>query len=189
MTDQKAASETNDRHEEFVVLLTAAHDRLLGYLMSLLGRWHDAQDVLQRSSLSMWQKFETFDAGSNFDAWASTICFYEAKNFQRLTARSPLQFDDDLLATLSAERLEDLSHQQRRLAALQLCVDQLGTTERDLVRAAYEKHGGVAGLATRLNRCSIPERSPLGRWLAARSCFQVATTGIGFPLDWSTTKT
>ena len=142
----------SDRQEEFVALLTASHGKLLGYLMSLLGRWHDAEDVLQRASVLMWQKFDTFEPGTDFVAWASTIAFYEAKNFQRLTARSPLQFDDDLLATLSAERLEDLSHQQRRLAALQLCVDQLGTTERDLVRGAYEKHGGVAALATRLNR-------------------------------------
>lgn len=29
------------------MLLTASHEKLLGYLMSLLGRWHDAQDVLQ----------------------------------------------------------------------------------------------------------------------------------------------
>lgn len=140
------------RHEEFVALLTASHRKLLGYLLSLLGRWHDAEDVLQRASVLMWQKFDTFEPDTDFVAWAGTIAFYEAKNFQRLTARSPLQFDDDLLATLSAERLEDLSHQQSRLAALQLCVDQLGTTERDLVRAAYEKHGGVAALATRLNR-------------------------------------
>ena len=71
-----------------MALLTASHDKLFGYLMSLLGRWHDVQDVLQSSSLLMWRKFETYESGSNFVAWASTICFYEAKNFQRLAARS-----------------------------------------------------------------------------------------------------
>lgn len=152
MTDQKATSETNDRHEEFVVLLTAAHDRLLGYLMSLLGRWHDAQDVLQRSSLSMWQKFETFDSGSNFDAWASTICFYEAKNFQRLAARSPLKFDDELLSTLASERLDDLEHQGRRIAALELCLNSVGFSDRELLSAAYAEHGGITSLAAQLNR-------------------------------------
>lgn len=140
------------RQEEFVALLTASHSKLLGFLLTLLGRWHDAEDVLQRASVLMWQKFDTFEPDTDFVAWASTIAFYEAKNFQRLTARSPLQFDEDLLATLSAERLEDLSHQQSRLAALRLCVEQLGTTERDLLQAAYEKHGGVALLAARLNR-------------------------------------
>lgn len=45
----------DQRHEEFVGLLTASHDKLLGYLLSLLGRWHDAQDVLQRASVLIWQ--------------------------------------------------------------------------------------------------------------------------------------
>jgi RNA polymerase sigma-70 factor, ECF subfamily len=69
------------RHEEFVTLLTASRGKLQGYLMSLLGRWHEAQDALQRSSLLMWQKFEAFDSGSDFVAWASTIYFYKAKKF------------------------------------------------------------------------------------------------------------
>lgn len=106
------------RHEEFVGLLTASHDRLLGYLLSLLGRWHDAQDVLQRASVLMWQKYGSFESGTDFMAWASTICFYEAKLFQRTASRSPLHFDDDLLALLAEERLDELKHQERRMEAL-----------------------------------------------------------------------
>ena len=53
-------------HEEFVVLLMAAHDRLLGYLLSLLGRWHDAPDMLQRASVLMWQKLSSFLRGTDF---------------------------------------------------------------------------------------------------------------------------
>lgn len=143
---------SNDRHEEFVTLLTASHDKLLGYLMSLLGRWHDAQDVLQRSSLLMWRKFDTFEAGSNFVAWASTICFYEAKNFQRLATRSLLKFDDDLLATLAAERVADLDLQAHRIAALERCLNEVGPAERELLRSAYAEHGGIAELAAQLQR-------------------------------------
>jgi RNA polymerase sigma-70 factor, ECF subfamily len=149
---QTTTANTNDRHEEFVTLLTGAHDKLLGYLMSLLGRWHDAQDVLQCSSLLMWRKFETYEPGSNFMAWASTICFYEAKNFQRLASRSPLKFDDDLLATLASERLVDLDFQGRRIAALELCLNEVGPAERELLRTAYSEHGGITELAARLQR-------------------------------------
>lgn len=135
-----------------MTLLTAAHNKLFGYLMSLLGRWHDAQDVLQSSSLLMWRKFETYEPGSNFVAWASTICFYEAKNFQRLTARSHLKFDDDLLATLASERLVDLDQQGRRIAALEECLDEVGPAEREFLRSAYAEHGGIADLAAKLQR-------------------------------------
>ena len=145
MTDPPVATTTNDRHEEFVTLLTAAHDKLFGYLMSLLGRWHDAQDVLQSSSLLMWRKFETYEPGSNFVAWASTFCFYE-------TARSHLKFDDELLATLASERLVDIELQGRRIAALEQCLNEVGLAEREFLRTAYAEHGGITELAEKLQR-------------------------------------
>ena len=152
MIEPAPTTKPNDRHEEFETLLTAAHDKLLGYLMSVLGRWHDAQDVLQSSSLLMWRKFETYESGSNFVAWASTICFYEAKNFQRQAARSHLKFDDDLLATLATERILDLDLQGQRIAALELCLNEVGPAERELLRTAYDEHGGIIELAARLQR-------------------------------------
>ena len=80
-------SETDScHHDEFVRQLNAAHRRLLGYLVSLLGNRHDAEDVLQRACVTMWRKFETFERGTKFAAWASTVAFYEARNFQRMNA-------------------------------------------------------------------------------------------------------
>jgi RNA polymerase sigma-70 factor (ECF subfamily) len=142
----------NTRHEQFVALLAASHGKLLGYLMSILGRWHDAEDVLQRASVLMWQKFDTFELGTDFVAWAGTIAFYEARNFQRLAARSPLHFDDALLEALAAERLQDLSHAEARADALEHCLKKLRDTDRSLLLTAYRDHGGVAALAERLKR-------------------------------------
>jgi RNA polymerase sigma-70 factor (ECF subfamily) len=140
------------RHEEFVMLLTASHSRLLCYLLSLLGRWHDAQDVLQRASLLMWQKFSNFQKGTDFMAWASTICFYEAKSFLRTASRSALCFDDELLALLSSERSEDLNVHDQRVAALEACLNALREEERRLLDASCGAYGGIAALAAQLGR-------------------------------------
>lgn len=88
------SSDHADRHVEFVSLLNAGHRRLLGYLVSLIGNRHDAEDVMQRACVTMWRKFEHFERGTDFLAWASTVAFYEAKNFQRTAARSRLHFSD-----------------------------------------------------------------------------------------------
>ena len=143
---------TPDRHAEFVGLLTANHLRLLGYCMSLVGRRHDAEDVLQKASLTMWQKFASFTLGTDFLAWATTICFYEAKNFQRLAARSPLVFDDRLLAMLATERLDDLALQDERFAALDTCLAALPNKDRMLLQAAYLTQSSIARLAEQLGR-------------------------------------
>jgi RNA polymerase sigma-70 factor (ECF subfamily) len=152
MEESKPAEMHDQRHEEFVGLITASHDKLLGYLLSLLGRWHDAQDVLQRASLLMWQKYGSFESGTDFMAWASTICFYEAKTFQRTASRSPVHFDDDLLALLSEERVEDLMYQERRMEALENCFDKLREDDRRLLRASCAGHGDITALAGRMGR-------------------------------------
>ncbi len=135
-----------------MALLTASYPKLLGYLLSLLGRWHDAQDVLQHASLLMWQKFGTFERGTDFMAWASTVCFYEAKLFHRTASRSPLHFDDELLALLAEERVEDLKQHEQRMKALEICLDSLRAEDRRLVDASCGEHGGITALAARIGR-------------------------------------
>lgn len=152
MGDTKPVEMPDQRHEEFVALLTAAHDKLLGYLLSLVGRWHDAQDILQRASLLMWQKFAAFESGTDFTAWASTICFYEAKTFLRTTSRSAAHFDEDLLALLSTERVEDLKQHERRMEGLETCLESLREEDRRLLRTSCAAHGGVTALAMQMGR-------------------------------------
>ena len=144
----------NDRdlHGEFVRLLNAGHRRLLGYLVSLLGNRHDAEDVLQRTSVTLWRKFETFERGTDFMAWSSTVAFYEAKNFQRMAARSRLCFGDELLETLAAERVGDLANTDGRIDALEQCLQKLDEPGRKLIETVYGEGGDVGVLAERLGR-------------------------------------
>jgi RNA polymerase sigma-70 factor (ECF subfamily) len=152
MDSPKPPERSDQSHEEFVVLLTASHDRLMGYLLSLLGRWHDAEDLLQRASVLMWRKFGSFESGTDFTSWASTFCFYEAKNFQRTASRSPLHFDNDLLALLAEERVVDLKQHERRMEALEACLQSMRDEDRRLLLTSCSGHGGITALAMRSGR-------------------------------------
>lgn len=134
------------------MLLNGAHALLLRYVMSLLANRHDAEDVLQRASVVMWRRFATFEPGSDFIAWATTVAFYEARNFQRLTGRSRLEFDDDLMQTLAAERAQQVRQWSPRMEALESCVEKLDPASRDLVESIYTKGMEVAELAQQLSR-------------------------------------
>jgi len=150
--DAGASAPGEDRHERFVRLLNAAHDRLVAYLASLLGNRHDAEDVFQQASVTMWRRFDTFEPGTNFDAWATKVAFYESREFRRLKARERFQFSDTLLETLAAERLPDLEHTDARMAALEHCLGKLDDSGRTLVEAAYFEEGNVITLAAQLGR-------------------------------------
>src|SRR5260370_22686984 len=133
--------------EQFTTLLNAAHGRLLGFLRVMLGNNADAEDVLQRASMTIWRKFGEFDPSKDFFAWASSFAFYEAKNFQRVSARSRLHFDEELMERLAEERIADLDHREARLEAMDRCIEELGDTDRELVREFYLNETEVAALA------------------------------------------
>jgi len=144
MTDDSAPSDPSiphsaERQEEFVRLLNGTHGLLLRYVMTLVANRHDAEDVLQRVSLVMWRRFDTFEAGTDFSAWATTIAFYEARNFQRVTGRSRLEFDDELMNTLATERVEHVAHWCQRSEALEQCILKLDSYSRNLVHAIYSE--------------------------------------------------
>src|SRR3954469_6721768 len=102
--------ESSPDSEQFITLLNAAHGRLLGFLRVMLGNSADAEDVLQRTSMTIWRKFAEYDPARDFFSWASSFAFYEAKNFQRVAARSRLHFDDELMERMAEERVADLDH-------------------------------------------------------------------------------
>jgi RNA polymerase sigma-70 factor (ECF subfamily) len=138
-----------ERQEEFVLLLNGAHALLLRYVMSLVAHRHDAEDVLQRASLVMWRRFGTFAPGTDFIAWATTVAFYEVRNFQRVTGRSRLDFDDELMHTLAVERAEHVRQWSPRTEALEHCVQKLDAASRALIGTIYTDGTQAVELARR----------------------------------------
>jgi RNA polymerase sigma-70 factor (ECF subfamily) len=126
-----------ERQEEFVRLLNQTYALLLRYVMALVANRHDAEDVLQRASLVMWRRFATFEPGTDFISWATTVVFYEARNFQRVTGRSRVEFDDELMHMLAMERLPHVRQWSARTDALDECVQKLDAASREIVQAIY----------------------------------------------------
>jgi RNA polymerase sigma-70 factor, ECF subfamily len=141
-----------EQQEEFVRLLNGAHAMLLRYVMSLVANRHDAEDVMQRASVVMWKRFGTFESGTDFVAWATTVAFYEVRNFQRVTGRSRLDFDDDLMQTLAAERAQHVQQWSPRMEALEVCVEKLDPAQRKLVEKIYTQGIAVGEVARQQGR-------------------------------------
>jgi RNA polymerase sigma-70 factor (ECF subfamily) len=85
-------------------------------------------------------------------AWATTVAFYEVKNFQRVTGRSRLEFDDELMQTLATERAADVRRWSPRMEALEVCVEKLAPAQRTLVETIYTQGLEVGAVARQQGR-------------------------------------
>ncbi len=59
-----------DRQSEFLVLYNRAQPLLRGFLLAWFRDFHDAEEVLQQTSLELWKNFATYRPEQSFNAWA-----------------------------------------------------------------------------------------------------------------------
>ena len=57
--------------------------RIYGFIFALIHDWSAAEDILQDTAQVMWSKFDTFDPGTNFVAWALCIARYQVMDYRK----------------------------------------------------------------------------------------------------------
>src|SRR6185295_6432272 len=143
--------ETESR-KRLMTLMTRHQRQIFAYIYTLVPDRHDAEDLLQETSVVICEKFDEFAAGTDFVAWACQIAWWRIRYSRQKFARSKVIFDDDLLesvahtASTMREELDD------RHVALASCLQKLPVRDRDLVLIRYEPGCGVAEAAERTGR-------------------------------------
>ncbi len=139
-------------HEEFVRLYTRHQRQIHAYVGAVLANPSDVEDVLQETSVVLWNKFDTFDREKSFLAWARGIAHLEILAYFRRQERKMLPIDDSLLELLLGERsaMDDLLDQRR--AALPKCVRQLRPQDQQLIQQCYSPGAKIKLVAQRLGR-------------------------------------
>jgi RNA polymerase sigma-70 factor (ECF subfamily) len=142
----------SSRVKEFISLFTAHERRLRAYVMTLVPRTSDVDDVMQQSSLVLWEKFDQYRAGSNFFAWGCSIARFEAKRFLFRKGRDSALFSERFVDQV-AGRAEDITGEltDRRLA-LEQCLKRLQPTQRQMLGLRYQDGCSLETVAKSLNR-------------------------------------
>lgn len=136
---------------EFVRLLTANQSQIYAYIMSLVGNCTDADDVLQETTATMWQKFGEFKPGTDFISWGVAIAYYKVREFRR-THRDKIQFDDEVLDILCQKAQHELLDSNAYLGKLQDCMQKLDSNDYQLVKLRYISGVSMNDLSRRLNK-------------------------------------
>jgi RNA polymerase sigma-70 factor (ECF subfamily) len=131
-------TEPHDTGVEFADLLHQAHRELFGFIFAMLQNRADAEDVYQQTAMVLWRKFDAFERGSNFVAWAIRVAQFEIKDYVKARRRRKVFFNDEILDAIAARyQAESNDVHERRLEALAKCVDRLNSRDRVLLERCY----------------------------------------------------
>ena len=141
-----------DSRKRLMALMTRHQRQIFAYIYTLVPDRHDAEDLLQETSVVICEKFDDFTPGTDFVAWACQIAWWRIRYSRQKFARSKVVFDDVVLATVAHTASEMAVELDERHEALASCLKKLVPRDRELVLTRYEPGSGVAEAARRSGR-------------------------------------
>src|SRR5262245_27195115 len=64
------------RNLRFVRLFAQHEHQVYAYIVSVLANWADADEVMQETSVALWEMFDDFQEGTSFCSWACRIAYF-----------------------------------------------------------------------------------------------------------------
>jgi RNA polymerase sigma-70 factor (ECF subfamily) len=123
--------------EKFLKLLGAHERSLFAYVFALAPSWQDAEEVMQRVRIRIWQQFEQYDEDKPFDAWARAIAYYLVLAYRKEKSRKREFFTERILEAVSNQFEKHMERANDRRDALVTCLDKLDDRKRELVNVYY----------------------------------------------------
>lgn len=149
--------------EQFAQLLARCQRRVFLYILALVHRAADAEEILQETNLVLWRKFEQYQPGSNFERWACRIAQFEVRKFRQRQSRAERLFSDAFIEALAAEVEASDPVLDARRSALAHCLKKLREADRALVLARYRAGATTRSVAVALGRSIQGTRRSLHR--------------------------
>jgi RNA polymerase sigma-70 factor (ECF subfamily) len=138
----------------FLRLFLQNERRVYAYILTLLPRRADADDVLQEASLVMWDKFDERNPPGDFLAWGCRIAYFKVLDWYKKSHRSRVLFSQEMLERIAETAVEQGATLQldARREALAGCIEKLRPADRDLLTRRFAEGATTLSTASQLGR-------------------------------------
>lgn len=162
------SSDPQDHTGVFVAHVLDMQRNLFAYILTLLPSLDDANEVLQQTNLVLWSKRNEFCPGSDLQAWACRIAYYEVLAYRQRWRRNRLRFDNDLVGQMADEvGMAPQANSESELQALAQCCESLSPADRELLDLRYQETLSAPQIAAKVRRSAVAIRKALFRIRAA----------------------
>ena len=138
--------------DEFVRLLGENQRRITLYVMGLVPNWNDAEEIVQETTVVLWQEFAKFESGTNFAAWACKVAYFRVLAWRKRRSREKLTFSSEFLESISEELAADPERREERERQLAECVQKLPADQQKVLVLRYGESREIDELAERVGR-------------------------------------
>ncbi len=159
-----------EKTEVFVRLLLTAEPRIRTFLRCQVLNRFDAEDVFQETATVLWRKFDEFEPGTDFVAWAYQVARFEVLKYYRERPKDRPAVSAAFLEAVAAKSQEIGQFASDTMAALQSCMQKLRPRDREILQRCYAPRATVACVAEQMGQPAGTVNSVVQR--ARRALFE-----------------
>jgi RNA polymerase sigma-70 factor, ECF subfamily len=171
--DQAAAQ------QRFLSLFLRSEREVFRYVAALVPNVADAEDIVQQTALSLWEKFDAYDPNQPFTPWACRFALNKAKQWIERRQRWQALLEGGLADELARRREELRPELEIRLRHLEGCLNKLPDEQQAIVEGYYFRRDGIEKLAEHSGRTVVATYKTLQRIRQAlHVCMENAAKGV-----------
>src|SRR5436190_7917861 len=171
--DQTAAQ------QRFLSLFLRSEREIFRYVAALVPNVTDAEDIVQQTALSLWEKFDAYDPSQPFTPWACRFALNKTKQWIERRQKWQALLEGGLADELSKRREELRPEMETRLRHLEGCLHKLPEEQRSIVEGYYYRREGIEKLAEHSGRTVAATYKTLQRIRQAlQVCIEDAARGV-----------
>ncbi|MBN2217335.1 MAG: sigma-70 family RNA polymerase sigma factor [Pirellulales bacterium] len=137
---------------EFVRLWTLHGQSIYAYLLTLTSNDADADEIYQEVGVTLWEKFDQYMPGTNFQAWARRVALNKVRSFRQLRRHGTVLCSPEFLDAINETVIEESPSLDAQYKALADCFNKLPPKHKDLIERRYQLGATPASVAGQLGR-------------------------------------
>jgi len=133
-------NDESSKSARFFKLYTGVNSRLYAYLMIMVHNKDAAEELVQETAALLWARFDEYQEGTNFGAWAVAIARLKALEFLRGRRKSQMIFDDRFYELVSDQAAKSSEELPDHIEALRVCLEKLSDNQKNLLSMRFKKN-------------------------------------------------
>lgn len=166
--------------QRFLSLFLRSEREIFRYVAVLVPNVADAEDIVQQTALTLWEKFDAYDPGQPFTPWACRFALNKARQWIERRQRWQALLGAGLAEELAQRRDALRPELEVRLKHLEGCLKKLPEEHRSLVEGYYYRRDAIEKLAVASSRTVAATHKTLQRVRQAlQTCIEDAARPEG----------
>ncbi|WP_437221748.1 sigma-70 family RNA polymerase sigma factor [Planctomicrobium sp. SH661] len=137
------------KEQQFLDLFLANQHRIYRFIVSAAPRWIDAEEIFQQTCLTLWERWDQYDAEGEFVSWACSIAIGHLRNHIRKKQNHQVLFQNQVLEQLATVHSEQQVFLESVHDTLRACLNKLPADAQRILVHYYDGQTGPKVVAER----------------------------------------